>query len=233
MENLDLSIVLPAYNESENLPDVLNNLKKVLARAKIRAEIIVVDNGSTDGTGVVLESLKKEIKELKTLRIGKNIGWGNGIIKGLEIARGPILGFSVADGQITPESIINIYLKLKSGNFDLCKGVRVERQDGLVRLMISKIYNSIFRLILQFPYKDINGVPKIFTRNFYKVVKLQSRDSFIDPEIFIKARLNNFSVGEVPIISLDRKRGRSTVSVLTMLAFLKGLFCWLLFKKFI
>lgn len=232
MGNLDFSIVLPAYNESENLPDLVRSLKRVLNETNIKSEIIVVDNGSNDNTAEILELLKKEINELKTLRIEKNIGYGNGVIKGLKIAQGPILGFMVADGQITPEGLVSVYRALKKDNLDFCKGLRMTRWDGLARAIISKTYNFLIRLMFNCSIKDVNGGPKIFTRNFYETVKPQSKDFFIDAEILIKAKQNNFSFTEVPVVSLARKRGKSAVSVLTLLEFLRSLFYRFLFGKF-
>lgn len=232
MENLDLSIVLPAYNESENLPDVLWGLKKALNEANIKSEIIVVDNGSSDKTEEVLGLLKKEINELKTLRIEENIGYGNGIIKGIEIAQGPILGYMVADGQVKSEDLVNIYQKLKASNLDFCKGIRINRYDGLVRGVVSKIYNFLFQLMFFCSSKDVNAGPKVFTRNFYETIKPGSKNGFIDSEILIKAKYNNFSVGEVPAVSLGRKRGSSSVSILTAFEFLKDMVDEFLFRRF-
>jgi glycosyltransferase involved in cell wall biosynthesis len=231
MENLDFSIVLPAYNESENLPDVARGIKSALNKAEIRFEIIVVDNGSIDNTGKVLKLLKKEIIELRTLRIEKNIGFGNGIIKGLEIARGSVLGYMVADGQVSPKDLAKVYLKLKLDEIDFCKGFRVDRWEGLGREILSKIYNFLFRLLFSCSFKDINATPKIFTRNFYETIKPQSKDAFIDPEILIKAKENNFSVGEEPVAYLDRQKGKSSVSILISFEFLKNMFSYFLNKK--
>lgn len=232
MGNLDFSIVLPAYNESENLPDLVRSLKRVLNETNIKSEIIVVDNGSNDNTAEILELLKKEINELKTLRIEKNIGYGNGVIKGLKIAQGPILGFMVADGQITPEGLVSVYRALKKDNLDFCKGLRMTRWDGLARAIISKTYNFLIRLMFNCSIKDVNGGPKIFTRNFYETVKPQSKDFFIDAEILIKAKQNHFSFIEVPVVSLARKRGKSAVSVLVPLGFLRSMLYRFLFGKF-
>ncbi|MFH1671322.1 MAG: glycosyltransferase family 2 protein [Candidatus Portnoybacteria bacterium] len=232
MENLDFSIVLPAYNESENLPDVLRGLKRVLGEANIQSEIIVVDNGSRDNTEETLELLKREIDELKTFRIEKNIGFGNGIIKGLEMAKGSILGFMVSDAQIKPEDLVNVYQRLKKNNLDFCKGFRINRYSSLSRVIMSKVYNFLIRLMFGCSIKDINGSPKVFTRNFYEIVKPQSKDFFIDAEILIKAKQNKFSVTEVPVVLLERKRGRSSVSILTPFGFLRSMFYRFLFGKF-
>ena len=229
MENLDFSIVLPVHNEARNLSDVLHGLKKVLQEAGINPEIIAVDNGSTDDTPDILKSLKREIAELKTLRI-EEVGAGIGIIIGLEAAQAPILGFMDADGQVRPEDTVKVFLKLKNENLDLCKGTRVGRFFGWERKIVSKVYNFLFRAMFRLPFQDINGSPKIFTRRFYKEAKLVSKDWFLDAEIMIKAKRGGYRVGEVPIIYLARQGGGSNVSLLTIFEFLKNMLYWFLFK---
>jgi len=228
-----LSIVLPAYNEGKNLPDVLKNLRFALNQAQILTEIIVVDNGSIDDTPKVLENLKEEIEELRTLRIEKNIGCGNGIIKGLGVAKGDILCFMDADGQVRSEDLISVYRKLISDNLDLCKGTRIKRFFNLQREIVSKIYNLLFRLLFGSRFQDINGSPKVFTRRFYKAANFTSKDWFLDAEMMISANYGKYAVGEVPIVYLERKMGGSKVSLITIFEFLKNMFYWrfLLWKK--
>jgi len=230
MENLDLSIVLPAHNEGKNLPGVLQGLKKVLNEANIKSEIIIVDNGSDDNTPDILESLKGEIGELKTLRI-EEVGAGIGTIRGLEVAQAPILGFMDADGQVRPEDVVKVFLKLKNDNLDLGKGTRVGRFFSLERKILSKVYNFLFQLMFRSPFKDINGSPKFFTRRFYEAIKPVSKDWFLDAEIMLKAQRGKYAVGEVPIVYLERKGGGSNVSILTIFEFLKNMFYWFLFKR--
>lgn len=232
-EKPHLSIVLPAYNESENLPGVLKNLKSALNKAQILTEIIVVDNGSTDNTQEILDGLKKEVGELKTLRIEENIGCGNGIIKGLDVATGDILCFMDADGQVRPYDLIAAYCKLRDEKLDLCKGTRIKRFFNRQREIASKVYNFLFYLLFGGQFQDINGSPKIFTRRFYQEANFSSKDWFLDAEIMIKAKNGKYLVGEVPIVYLERKRGGSKVSISTIFEFLKNMFYWrvLLWKK--
>lgn len=233
MKKPDFSIVLPAFNEKESLPHLLGGLRGTLERAKVSHEIIVVDNGSIDGTQELLRELKKEIKELRTVRIEKNIGFGNGVLQGLAVGRGQVLGYMNADGQVSPEDVLRAYLKLRENHLDLCRGIRVEREDGFVRKGISKVYNFLFVIMFRCPFKDINGSPKIFTRSFYEKIKPSSRDWFIDAEISIQTCQNDFSVGEIPIISREREKGNSKVSIIfTSFEFLKNMIYWFLFKKY-
>ncbi|MBI2626589.1 MAG: glycosyltransferase family 2 protein [Candidatus Nealsonbacteria bacterium] len=227
------SIVLPAYNESENIAGVLKNLKLALNQASIFSEIIVVDNGSTDDTPKILNDLKREIGELRVLRIEKNIGCGNGIIKGLDIACGDILCFMDADGQVRSGDLISVYHQLKDNSLDLCKGTRIKRFFNVQREVVSKIYNFLFRILFDSRFQDINGSPKIFTRRFYQEAHLTSKDWFLDAEIMIKAKRGKYAIGDFPIVYLERQGGNSKVSVMTMLEFLKNMFYWkfLLWKK--
>ena len=230
MENLDLSIVLPAHNEGKNLPGVLKSLKAAFSQANIKSEIIVVDNGSIDNTPDVLRLLREEISELRTLRI-EEVGAGIGTIRGLEVAQAPILGFMDADGQVRPEDAVKVFLKLKDGNLDLGKGTRVGRFFSLERKILSKVYNFLFQLMFRSPFKDINGSPKFFTRRFYQAIKPVSKDWFLDAEIMLKAQRGKYAVGEVPIVYLERKGGGSNVSILTIFEFLKNMFYRFLFKR--
>lgn len=230
-ENLDFSIVLPAYNESENLPDVLRGLKKALNEADIESEIIVVNNGSIDSTEEVLRRLQKEIAELRVVKIENNVGFGNGILEGLKTAQGPVLGIMAADGQVESEAPVSVYQKLKRDNLEICRAVRISRDDGFVRHIASKVYNFLFRAMFHSSFRDVNAGPKIFTRNFYEKIKPQSRNDFLDSEILLKAKDNNFLVGEVETISPPRINGRSAVSVYIPIKFLRNMIYWFLFKK--
>lgn len=228
---MDFSIILPAYNEAENLAPLLRDLKKELDEFGIRYEIIVADDGSTDNTQEVLSVLKKEIQELKSLRIWPNIGFSGAVIRGLAVSRGEILGFMDADGQIEVKYLIQTYLKLKEENLDICKGKRIKRKDGFSRRLLSKIYNLLFKIMFGGNLDDIGGKPKVFTRSFYEDVKLESKGWFIDNEIMIKSIKRKYRIGEIPLIFLPRKKGKSKVRFSTTYEYLKNMLYWRFFKK--
>jgi len=229
---MDFSIILPSYNEAANLSSLLKNLKESLDKLAIRYEIIVVDNGSSDNTQAVLTSLKKEIPELKNARVWPNIGYGNGVIRGLGVAQGEILGFMDADGQIEPKYLIAAFLKLKKGGLDLCKGIRTIRHDGLFRLLASRAYNLLFKIMFGGTLGDVNTKPKVFTKDLYQKINLSSKDWFLDSEIILKTIKRGYKIGEVPMVFLPRNRGVSKVRVSTIFEFLKNIFYWRFFAKF-
>jgi len=204
-KKLDLSITIPAYNEEENLDFTIHNIVDIFNKNNVSFELIIVDNGSTDNSFAVIHKLKKEIPEVESIKIYPNIGYGNGVIQGLKIAKGDILGFIPADGQIKPEDVLKIYLRVKESDIDICKGIRVVRNDDFVRKLISFIYNSAFKLMFHCPYRDINSPPKIFKRNFYEAVNLKSKDWFLDAEIMLKAYWGKYKVEEVPVVFYQEK----------------------------
>lgn len=224
------SIILPAHNEAENLSEVLIDLKETVSGAGIPSEIIVVNDGSTDNTKEVLQSLKKEISQLKIIDIENNGGYGNAIIQGMNAARGDILAFMDSDGQARSADLMRLYGELIDKDIDLCKGVRMRRSEGIIRRLISKAYNLLFRIMFHVNSGDIDGGPVVFTKRFYETVNLASKDFFIDAEILIKARRNNFSMSEIPVIPLERKKGKSTVNFSNSLSCIKNMFYWFLFQ---
>ena len=226
------SLAIPAYNEGESIGFVVRGVVEAVRKVQPDFEIVVVDNGSTDNTAGILDSLKKEIPEVKTIKITLNKGYGGGILTGLSNCSGEVLGFMHADSQVDPERIPDIYNKLIHANLDFCKSVRVKRKESIFRITQSIIYNALFRLLFGGNYRDINGTPKIFRRNFYERLNLFSRDWFLDPEIMIKAMKMGGKIGEVEIIWDPRKGGPSHVSLFTAFEFVKNMFLYKFFKDF-
>jgi len=229
---MDFSIILPAYNEGANLPSLLPDIKTNLNRLGINYEIVLVDNGSTDNTRSLLEVLKLEIPQLKTIRIEQNIGFGNGILQGLAVSAGEILGFMDADGQIAARYLVEAYQQLKKENLDLCKGKRISRNDGYLRRLASKIYNRFFKIMFGGNFRDIGAKPKVFTRQLYEDIEPISKDWFLDTEIMLKIIKKKYKVGEFPITFPARLKGKSKVRLSTLIEFLKNMFYWRFFAKY-
>ena len=147
-----------------------------------------------------------------------------GIINGLKIASGEYVGFMCGDGQIKPEDVIRVYREIEQGNCDLAKVKRVSRENGLLRKMVSLVYNHLFRLMFRVASRDINGIPKVFHKDWLERFHLTAKDWFIDAEIMIKAKYLNLKVGEIPVEFLRREKGRSHVEFTTILEFARNMF---------
>lgn len=217
---MDLSIVIPFYNEEDNVAAVLNGIGAALSDASIDYEIVAVDNGSSDKTGLILEELKKTLKGLKVLRVAVNEGYGWGIRNGLEKSQGEYIGFMCGDNQIEPVVLAQVYNKLKGEGLDLCKVKRVKRFDGFSRKFISFFYNIICPLLFSVNDHDLNGTPKIFKKAIFERLSLVSKGWFIDAEIMIKFSKLGLKIGYVPVVFKKREKGASKVNIKAVLGFI-------------
>ncbi|OGZ12749.1 MAG: hypothetical protein A3D67_02985 [Candidatus Lloydbacteria bacterium RIFCSPHIGHO2_02_FULL_51_22] len=217
------SLVLPAFNEAENIEKVVRDLVENFQKNGMSFEIVVVDDGSTDDTRSVTEDLKKEISQLALVSYSPNRGIGNAVRAGLGHAKGDILGFMVSDGQIGGAEVVKVYNELVGKNLGICKGIRKKRADTFLRAFQSKAYNLLFLVLFGYVCKDVNSGPKIFRRSLYGKMELSSRDWFIDPETIIKAARLGYVIGGVPIDEKVRAGGASKIRIRTAFQFIKNM----------
>jgi len=220
---VQLSIIVPAHNESENLKRLIPELVETLSVFKDGYEIVVVDNASTDATKETLDALRQRFPSVRSVFEPK-MGFGRALLTGLREGVGEVLGYIHADNQMSPREIVRIYEKLKADDLAVCKARRMNRNDGAWRFVISKTYNLLFRIMFKVSLQDINGSPKLFTKKFFDEAKLSSLDWFIDPEILIKAKAMGVAAGDVPIQTFRRESGVSKVRFKTILEFFKNMF---------
>ncbi len=218
-----LSLVLPMYNEAANAKKVTQELLQELTKEDIQHELIVVDNGSSDGTGRILAQLSQEYPTIKVVKVTKNQGYGWGIINGLHWASGDYLGFMGADGQIDPKDVTRVFREALEKNYHLCKVNRYYREDGLIRKVVSHIFNKLFVYTFKVNVGDINGSPKIMTRLCYEKLALSSKDWFLDAEVMLKAHDLSVTMGEVPVVFRRRNGGHSSVRLKTLWEFLRNM----------
>ena len=216
-----VGIVIPFFNEEKNIEDVVDGLSISLGKAGIDYRLILVNNGSTDGSARIFKRLERDNPEkIAVVTVPKNQGFGWGIINGLAKTKEKYIGFMGGDGQIDPDDVVRVIDTMENGRYDLVQVNRVVRDDGLSRKILSFIFNYLFRLLFRVSSNDINGSPKIMRGELLDVIKPESRDWFIDAEILIKAKYLNLKIGEVAIEFLRREKGSSHIKVGTITEFL-------------
>lgn len=222
---MKFSLVIPFYNEEENVRSVVDGLVNAFEEKLTDYELILVNNGSMDKTPQILEEMSERKRgKIKVVHVPVNQGYGWGIINGLSAAGGDFVGYMCGDGQIQPGDVVRAFDCINSGKCDLAKVKRVARRDGLVRKVLSQGYNSLFFLLFNVRSLDVNGSPKILKRELLEVVSPVSKDWFIDAELMIKAKHLDLKVEEVPVEFLRRKAGRSHVKFATIWEFVKNMF---------
>jgi glycosyltransferase involved in cell wall biosynthesis len=220
----DLSIVMPCYNESENVPHTVPRLVKVFSQAGCRFEVVTVDNGSKDSTWATLVALAEQFPGIvRPVRVETNIGFGNGILVGIRNANGRWIGTVAADGQVDAEDVFRLYEACADTNGRVLGKVRRRyRMDGVTRKFISVGYNLFVHMLWPgLDSWDVNGQPRMLRRDIVTAMDLQSTNWLLDPEMLIKAHYMGVRVLEVNVFARMRGNGISHVRMAT---------CWEFFK---
>lgn len=203
---MDLSIVVPVYNEVDNLRPLCERIHTALAEAGREYEIILVDDGSRDGSSELLAELHAEDATLKVLRFRRNFGQTAALAAGFAHARGAVIVSLDADLQNDPLDIPRLLAKLDEG-YDLVNGWRADRRDPLLRRRLpSQIANALIARVTRVKLHDSGCTLKAFRRDVAKGIKLYGEMHRFIPALAadMGARLT-----EVPVAHHPRTHGAS------------------------
>ena len=222
----DLSLVVPCYNEADVIRNTATRLIRVFQERDVLLELVLVDNGSKDNTGEIIDQMIEEGKPIVKVSVEVNQGYGDGILHGLNNCHGRFIGFVCADGQVEAQDVGKVYDICANARSPLLVKVRRRfRMDGMIRKIVSIIYNGMtFLLFGDLGSIDINGNPKILPREYVYRMNLQSKDWFLDAEVMIKAKRLRMNVFEINVISQMREGGKSNVHGSTIKEFLINLY---------
>lgn len=207
-----ISVFLPAYNEEGNIGDVVLNAKKVLSEVAGKWEIIIVNDGSSDGTRQISEDLEKKDKRIKLINHEENKGYGATLATGFYSAKYPWIAFIDADGQFDFSEIAKFIKKQKGENADLVIGYYKKRQVSKFKIITSRMWEFAVWTLFGLKVRDIDCGFKLVSQEVIKKIKpLESeRGAFISSELLIKAKKKGFKIVEVPVTHYPRKKGEGT-----------------------
>jgi glycosyltransferase involved in cell wall biosynthesis len=212
---MDLSIVIPMYNEAENVEATLNQVEEALASFQGGYEIIAVNDGSADRTPEILERVASKNRKVKVVSHSKNFGRGMALRTGFKESKGAIVVSIDADLSYDPRNIINLVDTLRREpdvDFVLASpympGGSVKNVP-LLRLWISKLGNKILRFAMPNRIYTSTGIFRAYRRKVLDSLELESEDKEIHLEVLSKAIALGFRPKEVPVVLANRKRGRS------------------------
>ncbi len=197
---MDLSIVVPVYNEAENVERLVSEIASVLNALPLRSEILFVNDGSTDGTDEKLNELTKKIPNLKAIHLRKNFGQTSAMVAGFDTAQGEIIISMDGDGQNDPADIPRLIEKLKEG-FDIVSGWRRKRQDRFFsRRLPSMIANKIISWATQIKLHDYGCSLKAFRKEVIDNIHLYGEMHRFIPAVasWMGIRLTEIEVNHRP-----------------------------------
>ncbi len=220
----DLSLAMPAYNEEEILRSTATRLLKRFEEEDLTLELVIIDNGSSDGTAEVIDALIAEGLRVTKAVVETNIGYGLGALEGLKLCTAEWIGIIPADGQVDEADVVRLFRVGSKEGHRIAKVRRRFRMDGLRRKIVSIIYNGLINLLFgRLGSIDINGSPKIFPADVYRRMRLASTDWFLDAELMIKAKRLGVPVLEMNVLAHAREGGTSNVGASTIGEFLGNL----------
>jgi glycosyltransferase involved in cell wall biosynthesis len=205
-----LSIVLPAYNEQDNVTDAVGTAARAAAAVVPDYEIVVVDDGSRDATAQRLAALVPGMDgRLRVLGHPVNKGYGAALRAGFQAARGELVFYTDSDNQFDLAELGTAVALMEQ--HDAVLGYRVRRQDPFARLCTSAVFNRLTCLALGLRVRDLNCSFKLFRGDVLRALPLQSDDFFIDAELVACLHRAGARCAQVPVRHLPRRAGRSTV----------------------
>ena len=212
---MDLSIVIPMFNEAENAESTLNRVEEALASFKGSYEIIAVNDGSLDNTLDILNGLAEHNRKLKIVSYTKNVGRGMALKKGFKESSGEIIVSIDADLSYSPHYILDLVETLRrEPEVDLVLASPYMPGGGVknvpvLRLWVSKLGNKILRLAMPNRIYTSTGIFRAYRKKVLDSLELESDGKEIHLEILSKALALGYRVKESPAILTSRKRGKS------------------------
>ncbi|MFM2376773.1 MAG: hypothetical protein RLZZ165_1870 [Bacteroidota bacterium] len=214
---MEISVVIPLYNEAESLPELVTEIRAVMEAHRYDYEVILVDDGSTDRSWDVLVGLRASNPRLKGIRFQRNYGKSAALQVGFQKARGEVVITMDADLQDRPRHIPEFYRMVKEEGYDVISGWKQKRKDPITKTIPTKLYNGVNRWVSGIPLHDMNCGFKAYRRQVVQGIEVYGEMHRYIP--FIAKAAGFRKIGELKVEHIPRKYG---VSKFGMSRFLNG-----------
>jgi glycosyltransferase involved in cell wall biosynthesis len=202
---MQISVVVPAYNEAESLPELTNWIAQVMQQHNFSYEVIIIDDGSKDDTWTIIEQISEKNPAVKGLQFNRNYGKSAALHTGFQQAQGEVVITMDADLQDDPEEIPALYQMITQENFDLVSGWKQKRQDPISKTIPTKLYNAVTRWFSGIPLHDFNCGLKAYKRRVVKSIEVYGEMHRYIPVIAKSAGFKK--IGEKKVKHHPRKYG--------------------------
>ena len=205
---MDITVIVPLYNEEESLPELFSWIKRVMDENSFSYEVIFVDDGSSDSSWNVIEHLSEEHSEAKGIKFKRNYGKSAALYCGFEKAQGEVVITMDADLQDSPNEIPELYRMIKDENYDLVSGWKKKRYDSkLMKNLPSKLFNATTRMISGIKLHDFNCGLKAYKKEVIKNIEVYGEMHRYIP--YLAKNAGYEKIGEKVVIHQARKYGES------------------------
>jgi len=205
---MDITVVVPLYNEEESLPELMEWIARVMDANRFTYEVIMVDDGSTDRSWSVIEELSHQFRTLRAIKFRRNYGKSAALQVGFTAAKGDVVVTMDADLQDSPDEIPEFFRMIKNDGYDLVSGWKRKRYDPLLTKRIpSKLYNATVRMVSGIKLHDMNCGLKAYRSTVVKSVEVYGEMHRYIPVLAKQAGFNK--IGEKVVQHHERKYGTS------------------------
>lgn len=203
-----LSAFFPAYNEELNLARMYESLSAILPQVAAEYEILIVNDGSRDGTGQIADRLAKEDPRVRHILHATNLGYGAAVADGFAASRYEYIFFTDGDNQFDVSQLA--ILVPFAAEFDAVIGYRINRQDHLLRLLSAQAWNRLVGWVLGLHVKDIDCAFKLVRKSALPAGRLESTGAMVSTELLVKLVRAGRSIREIGVLHQPRIAGKQT-----------------------
>lgn len=202
---MDISIVVPLFNEEESLPELVEWIQRVMLANKFSYEVILVDDGSKDDSWKIIEGLSERIPEVKGIKFRRNYGKSAALNVGFEATEGDVIITMDADLQDSPDEIPDLYKMIQVDGYHLVSGWKQKRYDPISKTIPTKLFNWATRKISGIHLNDFNCGLKAYASNVVKSIEVYGEMHRYIP--FIAKEAGFTKIGEKVVEHRARKYG--------------------------
>jgi glycosyltransferase involved in cell wall biosynthesis len=203
-----LSVVLPAHNEEEAIARTVHEVLDTLTAWGLDFEVIVVDDGSRDRTGDILDTIAGANPAVRVIHHAENLGYGAALVSGLEAVRKDLAFFMDSDGQFDIRDLEQFFPLIAT--YDAVLGYRVKRQDTWMRKMNAWGWKMLVGMVFGVYVRDVDCAFKLYPAVFFREHALETRGAMINTEILYKFTRAGHSYVQLGVRHLPRRGGKAT-----------------------
>lgn len=203
-----ISLVFPAFNEELNIEKAVSETLNILPQYAETFEVIIVNDGSADSTGQIINKLAEADARIIPVHHPQNRGYGAAVGSGFKKASMDYVFFTDSDLQFDLNEIQDLVKWI--GDYDIVVGYRANRADPLHRKLNAWAWNQLVRLVLGIQVRDIDCAFKLFKRKVFDTITLNSLGAMVNTELLAMAGKHGFTIKEVPVSHYPRKQGQQT-----------------------
>lgn len=208
---MDISIVIPLYNEAESLPELYRWIEQVMNKNNFSYEVIFIDDGSTDKSWEVIKTLKEKSAHIKGIKFRRNYGKSPALHCGFHITKGDVVITMDADLQDSPDEIPELYNMIIEGKYDLVSGWKKKRYDPLTKTIPTKLFNATARKVSGIKLHDFNCGLKAYRKDVVKNIEVYNDMHRYIPYLAKIAGFNR--IGEKEVHHQARKYGTTKFGI--------------------